>query len=74
MIDWKKYENEFNQNAQPVLEWMHSELSRIRVGRANPTILDDILVEAYDDKTKINAIANISVPEPRILVIKPYEH
>lgn len=73
MIDWKKYENEFNQHAQPVLEWMHSELNRIRVGRANPTILDDILVEAYDDKTKINAIANISVPEPRILVIKPYD-
>lgn len=73
MIDWKKYENIFHEQTKPVLEWMHHEFNKIRVGRANPTILDDILVEAYDDKTKINQIANISVPEPRILVIKPYD-
>lgn len=73
MFDFKKYEEEFHARVKQVMEWMHMEFGRIRVGRANPMILDDILVEAYDDKTKINTIANVSSPEPRILAIKPYD-
>lgn len=73
MFDWKKYEILFESRVQSVLEWMQHEFSRIRVGRADPTILNDILVEAYEEKTKINQIANISVPEARVLVIKPYD-
>ena len=52
---------------------MNSEFNKVRVGRANPAILDDIIVEAYDDKMKINQIANISIPESRVLIIKPYD-
>lgn len=73
MFDWKKYENLFDSRVKSVLEWMQHEFSRIRVGRADPMILNDILVDAYDEKTKINQIANISVPEARILIIKPYD-
>lgn len=73
MINWDNYAEEFNKKMAPVLEWMHIEFNKIRVGRANPTILNDILVEAYDEKTHINQIANISIPEPRILVVKPYD-
>lgn len=73
MINWDQYANEFNTKVEPVLEWMHVEFNKIRVGRANPTILNDIFVEAYDEKTHINQIANINTPEPRILTIKPYD-
>lgn len=73
MFDWKKYEEMFNERVKSVFEWMSHEFTKIRVGRADPTILNDILVEAYGEKTKINQIANISVPEPRVLVIKPYD-
>lgn len=73
MFDWKKYEIKFNEELNLILEWMNGEFNKVRVGRANPAILDDIIVEAYDDKMKINQIANISIPESRILIIKPYD-
>ena len=73
MFDWKKYEFKFLEEEALVLEWMNSEFNKIRVGRANPAILDNIVVEAYDDKMKINQIANISIPESKVLVIKPYD-
>lgn len=73
MFDWKKYEEMFNEGIKPVFEWMKHEFTKIRVGRADPIILNDILFEAYGEKTKINQVANISVPEPRVLIIKPYD-
>lgn len=73
MINWNNYDNEFNSRIIPILEWMHVEFNKIRVGRANPTILNDIFVDAYDEKIHINQIANINTPEPRILTIKPYD-
>lgn len=49
------------------------DLNSVRVGRANPSMLDRIEVEYYGSMTKINQIANISTPEPRTLMIQPWE-
>lgn len=49
------------------------ELSTIRVGRANPHVLDKILVDYYGTPTPISQMANISIPEARDLVIQPWE-
>ena len=48
-------------------------LMGLRAGRANPQLLDRILVDYYGTPTPINQIGNISSPEPRLLVIAPWE-
>ncbi len=48
-------------------------LTKISAGRANPKILDSIKVDYYSTLTPLNQVAMISVPEPRQLLIKPYE-
>ena len=49
------------------------ELATLHAGRANPQVLDKIQVDYYGTPSPINAVANISVPEPRMLVIAPWE-
>jgi ribosome recycling factor len=49
------------------------ELATLRAGRANPQVLDKIQVDYYGTPSAINSVANVSVPEPRMLVIAPWE-
>lgn len=49
------------------------ELASIRSGRASPSLLNRINVDYYGTPTPLNQIANLSVPEPRLLVISPYD-
>jgi ribosome recycling factor len=49
------------------------ELSTIRSGRASPSLLQRVHVDYYGTKTPLNQLANLSVPEPRLLVIAPYD-
>lgn len=49
------------------------DLSSIRSGRASPSLLQKLVVDYYGTKTPINQVANMSVPEPRLLVIAPYD-
>ncbi len=49
------------------------ELSSIRSGRASPTLLNRITVDYYGTQVPLNQVANMSVPEPRLLVISPYD-
>jgi ribosome recycling factor len=52
---------------------LKQELSRLRAGRANPAILDKVTVNYYGVPTPINQLANVSVPEARIIVIQPWD-
>ena len=61
------------QKMQKTLNVTKEELSTLRAGRANPRVLDKIQVEYYGAMSNIDAVANISVPEPRMLVISPWE-
>ena len=49
------------------------DLSTIRSGRASPSLLNRIVVDYYGTKLPLNQIANLSVPEPRLLMITPYD-
>lgn len=55
------------------LETLESKLLSIRAGRANPAMLNGIMVDYYGTPTPINSIANITVPEARQLFIKPFD-
>lgn len=49
------------------------ELASIRSGRATPSLLSKVMVDYYGTQTPLNQIANMSVPEPRLLVVSPYD-
>lgn len=55
------------------LDALKSELSRIRTGRASPALLETLRVDYYGTPMPINQIANISAPEPRLLVVQPWD-
>lgn len=55
------------------LEHFRSELKKVRTGRAHPDMLDSVTVEAYGSKMPLNQVANISVPEPQLLQITPFD-
>jgi ribosome recycling factor len=55
------------------LEHLKAELGKIRTGRANPAIVEDLLVDYYGTKTPMKQIASINIPEPRLIVIQPWD-
>jgi len=52
---------------------LENDLSRIRTGRANPALLEDVLVDYYNVPTPLQQLASISVPEPRSFLIRPFD-
>lgn len=55
------------------IEHMKNELKNIRTGRANPGMLDSVFVEIYGTQMRIKDVASINAPEPRQLVITPFD-
>ncbi len=55
------------------IENLKEELSRVRTGRANPAILDGVMVPYYGSSSTISAMASVSVPEANQIVIKPWD-
>lgn len=55
------------------IEHLQSDFAGLRAGRANPAMLDKIMVSYYGSPTPINQMANINVPEARLLVIQPWD-
>lgn len=55
------------------VEALRKEYTTVRAGRATPGILDKVMVDYYGTPTPLNQLANISVPEPRMLVIQPWD-
>lgn len=55
------------------IDYLKEELSSIRAGRANPQILNKITVEYYGAQSPLNQVASISVPEPRQILIAPWD-
>ncbi len=55
------------------LESIGKELAQLRTGRATPALVDGIVVDAYGAKTPLKQMANISIPEARLIVIQPWD-
>jgi ribosome recycling factor len=64
---------EAEDKMQKAVSVNREELASIRSGRATPSLLNRITVDYYGTQTPLNQIANLSVPEPRLLVIAPYD-
>lgn len=63
----------FEEKMKKTLTALDSGYGTIRAGRANPHVLDKIMVEYYGTPTPLNQVGNITVPEPRLLQIQPWD-
>ena len=63
----------YDEKMQKTIHALDTELASIRAGRANPNILNKLTVEYYGRPTRIQQVANISVPEARMIQIQPWE-
>lgn len=63
----------YEEKMQKAFDFMASEFATIRAGRANPHVLDKLRVDYYGTPTPIQQVGNITVPEPRIIQIAPWE-
>ena len=63
----------YDTKMQKTMDSLDSEMGTIRAGRANPNLLNIIMVDHYGTPTPIQQVANVSVPEPRMIQIQPWE-
>ena len=63
----------YDEKMQKTIHALDTELASIRAGRANPNILNKLTVEYYGTPTPIQQVANVSVPEARMIQIQPWE-
>ena len=63
----------YEEKMDKTLSVLRADYAGVRAGRANPAVLDKITVDYYGVETAINQMASISVPEPRLLAIQPYD-
>lgn len=63
----------FEEKMQKSVQSLENDLVTIRAGRANPHVLDRVMVEAYGAEMPINQVGNISTPEARLIQISPYD-
>lgn len=64
---------ELKNKLEKTLEFLNSELSQIRTGRASPTLIEDIEVDAYESKMTVKELGSIMVADPQNLVIVPWD-
>lgn len=64
---------EFEEKMNKRVEGLESELKTIRAGRANASVLDKVFVEYYGTMTPVGQVGTISSPEPRSLVVQPWD-
>jgi len=70
---YKHLINNSEETMKKSITYLRDELATIRAGKANPKLVDKIQVSYYGTMTPINQVANISVPDPRTIVIQPWD-
>jgi ribosome recycling factor len=73
MLDPNKLLAESKAHMQKSIEHMEVELSKIRAGRANPAMLDNVHVDYYGTSTLLSQVSNITTPDARTIMIQPWE-
>ena len=65
--------NELRRRMDGALKSLHQEFGGLRTGRANASLLEHIQVDAYGSMVPLNQVANISIPEPRLLSVQVWD-
>lgn len=64
---------EAQQRMENAVEALRREFTGVRTGKATPTLLDTVRVEAYGSHVPLNQVASVSAPEPRMLLVQPWD-
>ena len=67
------YALEAQEKMSKSIDNLRNTLATLRTGRANPSMLNGIMIDYYGEPTPLNQISSITIPEPRQLLIKPYD-
>src|SRR3954463_13948835 len=73
MTDINKILNESRSHMQKAIEHLEVELSKIRAGRANPSMLDSVHVDYYGTNTPLSQVSSVTIPDARTIAIQPWE-
>src|SRR5258705_12850421 len=65
--------DDLRKRVQKTLDDLRRELAKVRTGRANPALLEGVRVDYYGTLSPLNNISNVTVADPRLIVIKPWE-
>lgn len=61
------------EHMDKALDAMRRDFTTVRTGKASPALLDTVRVDAYGSKMPLNQVANVGAPEPRLLVVQPWD-
>ncbi len=64
---------QFEQRWTAAVSHFEEDLKKVRTGRAHPTMLDSVQIEAYGQRMPLNQVANVTAPEPQLLTITPFD-
>ena len=70
---FEEIKKDTNQKMNQAVEHAKSELLKVRTGRANPDLLTSIQVDYYGTPTPLNQVSTITIPEPRMIALQPFE-
>jgi len=73
MIDANKVLNETKAHMQKAVDHLEAELTKIRAGRANPSMVESVNVDYYGSMMPLNQVANVSIQDARTIMIQPWE-
>lgn len=73
MATLEEMQTKTQEKMDKALQALRNELTNIRTGRATPSLLDQVKVDYYGAPTPVTQVANVSVPEPRMIVIQPWD-
>lgn len=65
--------SEMREQMDGAVEAMRREFASVRTGKASPALLDTVRVDAYGAKTPLNQVASVNTPEPRLIVVQPWD-
>lgn len=65
--------SEMRAQMEGAVEAMRREFASVRTGKASPALLDTVRVDAYGAKTPLNQVASVNTPEPRLIVVQPWD-
>jgi ribosome recycling factor len=65
--------SEMRAHMEAAVDAMRREFSSVRTGKASPALLDTVRVDAYGAKTPLNQVASVNTPEPRLIVVQPWD-
>lgn len=69
----KKQVSDAKANMDKAIEHADNELNKIRAGKANPSMLDDVMVDYYGSPTPLSQVGSVNTPDARTIVVQPWE-